>query len=93
MRDNEVFRKKIELKGKANLVSVSAEECCELSKELLKFLRSKGDIQHLAEEVADVEICIEQLRMIFPKLNTLTPMYRKFKIDRLRLVYLEENDK
>ena len=44
---------------------VALEELNECGKELCKVLRGKGDIAHLAEEVADATIMLEQVRIMF----------------------------
>lgn len=41
------------------------EEMAELQKEVCKELRGKGDIQHIAEELADVYIMIQQMQLIY----------------------------
>jgi hypothetical protein len=38
------------------------EECSELSKEMTKFLRGYDNIEHIKEEIADVEIVIESIK-------------------------------
>ena len=45
--------------------AVAIEEMSELIKELTKDKRGKGDINHIAEEIADVEIMIEQLKIYY----------------------------
>ena len=44
---------------------VAIEELSELQKEITKNLRGKGDLDHMAEEIADVRIMLEQLMMAF----------------------------
>jgi hypothetical protein len=44
---------------------VAIEELSECSKEICKVLRGKGDPQHLAEEIADATIMLEQIRFFF----------------------------
>jgi NTP pyrophosphatase (non-canonical NTP hydrolase) len=46
-------------------LTVAIEELTELAKEICKAKRYMGDIDHLAEELADVEIMCEQLRFIY----------------------------
>jgi len=36
-----------------------------LTKELSKVIRGRGNTNHISEEIADVEIMLEQLRVIF----------------------------
>ena len=52
--------------GKAPQLRMLAEECSELAKEALKAIRSKGDNRNaLIEEMADVEIMMEQNRYLW----------------------------
>ena len=62
------------------------EEMSELTKELAKSLNSNMDRQHIAEEVADVKIMIEQIELFF-EIEALVKQYKRKKLDRLeRLV-------
>lgn len=44
---------------------VAVEELSECQKEICKVLRGKGNLENLAEEIADATICLEQLRYFF----------------------------
>jgi hypothetical protein len=44
---------------------VALEELSEVAKEICKHMRRKGSTYHLAEEVADATIMLEQVRQIF----------------------------
>lgn len=44
---------------------VALEELSEVQKEICKALRGKANVFHLAEEVADATIMLEQVRQIF----------------------------
>lgn len=44
---------------------VVLEEMSELAKEICKSVRGKDNTEEIAEEVADVEIMLEQVKMIF----------------------------
>jgi len=63
--EKEIYLKAIKTFGKNKQLVVAMEECSELIKELSKCIRDKGNIQNLAEEIADVEIMIGQLLLIF----------------------------
>ena len=62
MENNEIYEKLLKKYTLNKQYVVAIEELAELQKELTKALRSKGDIDHIAEEIADVEIMIEQLK-------------------------------
>ena len=62
---------------------VAIEELSELQKELCKYLRDEGgSIDHLAEEVADVEIMLAQLKYAFC-INSDVARHKRFKLGRL----------
>ncbi len=44
---------------------VALEELSECQKEICKILRGGHDQAHLAEEIADATICLEQMRLFF----------------------------
>lgn len=50
---------------------VALEELSECQKEICKILRGNGNLEHLAEEVADATIMLEQLQMIFALNDTV----------------------
>lgn len=62
-----VYFRAIEKWGKDNQKLIVVEELAELSKELTKMLRvdAQHDLGNIAEEVADVEIAIELLEVIY----------------------------
>lgn len=61
----EVYADAIETYGPVAQLVVALEELSECQKEICKVLRDKGDMKHLAEEVADAIIMLEQIRQIF----------------------------
>ena len=63
---------------------VAIEELSELQKEISKFIRCKGDILGLKEEIADVYIVLEQLKIIYNISDYDIDSYKKFKIDKLK---------
>lgn len=68
--------------GERTQMVVALEELSECQKEICKFLRGEGDAGHLAEEIADATICLEQMRYIFG-LNSLVCDKMDEKILRL----------
>lgn len=61
---------------------VAMEELGELIQEVSKQLRGKGDPEHLAEEIADVKIMLDQL-VIMHNLFRKVDEYREAKTSRL----------
>ena len=68
--------------GTRNQLIVAVEELSECQKEICKFLRGCGDIEHLAEEVADATIMLEQIRLMF-NINDCVCNFMDEKIKRL----------
>ena len=60
-----VVKKSIEHYGKDVQSTVCMEECAELIQAISKEKRGKSDKCNLAEEMADVIICIEMLKQIY----------------------------
>ena len=80
---NEVLKAAIAHYGEQMQVVVAIEELSELQKELTKLLRGQADERHINEEMADVEIMLEQLKLMFGNRAAVTYWEHK-KIDRLR---------
>lgn len=73
-----------------------AEECGELTQAAMKSMCAEdfnASLWHLAEEMADVEIVIDQFRLAFPQLID-GPMgdWREKKLDRLAQMVEVERD-
>jgi len=64
-------------------IDMCIEEMSELIKELLKFKRGKENIDHICEEIADVEITTGQMKLIFDKDKILVNKYIQEKLVRL----------
>ena len=63
--DSDIIKRSIEHYGKDVQSTVCMEECAELIQAISKEKRGKSDKDHLAEEMADVIICIEMLKQIY----------------------------
>ena len=78
--------------GDAQVV-VAIEELSELQKELCKVLRHKHNRNNLIEEMADVEIMLEQMKMYFFIYEEEIEAIKKQKIERTKNRLLEvENE-
>jgi len=64
-------------------VLMAIEEMSELTKEICKIHRGKADMEALADEIADVAIMLEQLRLIYD-LNDKVCEHMDYKIQRLQ---------
>jgi NTP pyrophosphatase (non-canonical NTP hydrolase) len=82
----QVYEKALYKWGRNAQIIKAIEEMSELTKELAKLINKQGDLGHIAEEIADTKIMIEQLEMIL-NIKGMVEKYRQEKIDRLeRLV-------
>ena len=77
-----VYEKAIARNGALLQAIVALEELSEAQKEICKLLREKGNLEHLAEEVADATIMLEQLRVMF-NINDRVCEYMDAKVQRL----------
>lgn len=62
--------------------NVAIEEMSELTKEICKDKRGNLNKLHMAEEIADVEIMISQLKLMYKNEN-LVEVYKSRKMKRL----------
>ena len=83
MNREEIYKELIQRYGEAQIV-VAVEEVSELQKELCKYLRKKGNKHNLAEEMADVEIMLEQMKMYFHIENESIEQIKEQKIERTK---------
>lgn len=58
--------------------------------ELCKYLRQKGNYEHTCEELADVEIMLEQLKLMF-NCHDKVQQYKEQKLSRLKRLLQEDN--
>lgn len=65
MESSQVLEKAIEVYGKDLQKQVAIEEMAELTKEICKDFRGKGNREHIIEEIADVCIILDQLMTIY----------------------------
>ena len=86
MDKEKIYRKVIGKYGIEAQLDMVIEEMSELTKEICKIKRGKGKYMNIVEEIADVEIMLDQLKMICQiRVNVLHDM--KFqKLERLKEV-------
>ena len=65
MESSQVLEKAIEVYGADLQKQVAIEEMAELTKEICKDFRGKGNREHIIEEMADVCIMLDQLMIIY----------------------------
>lgn len=87
-----VYTKALIAYGDRMQMTVAVEELAECQKEICKILRGGENFPHLAEEIADATIMLEQLRIMF-NINEQVCEYMDQKVwrleERLRDVHAE----
>ena len=79
----DILKQAIAHYGDKMQLTVAMEEMAELQKELSKAIRGNPDYSHIAEEIADVEIMVEQLKIIFD-CKFQVSSWKHTKLERLR---------
>ena len=82
MNERQILGRAISFYGSEIQRVVAIEELSELQKELCKSLRSGADRPHIAEEIADVQIVLEQMMMLY-ECHEDVSIWRHKKVNRL----------
>lgn len=77
-----IYRAALETFGKSSQMQVAIEEMSELTKELCKHRRGRDNVEAIAEEIADVEIMLQQMVMLFDCSFTVDK-FHWYKLERL----------
>lgn len=64
-KSKNILRQAIKKYGEKTRKIHTIEEMTELGKEICKDIRERGNIENITEEIADVEIMIAQLKMVY----------------------------
>ena len=73
-------------RNKEKQLIVALEELSELQKEITKNLRKKSNIDNLIEEIADVQIIIEQLKYYFNIPEESVNEVMEYKLERTKKI-------
>ena len=73
-------------RNKEKQLIVALEELSELQKEITKNLRKKSNIDNLIEEIADVQIIIEQLKYYFNIPEESVNEVMDYKLERTKKI-------
>lgn len=82
MDAKKIYRDALDKFGADMQALVCIEEMSELQKELCKQTRGKGHRLHIAEEIADVQIMLAQMIMLYD-LEDFVNEWRAYKLERL----------
>lgn len=83
MDSKELYTQLITLYGVQQVI-VAIEELSELQKELCKALRNNSNYDNIVEEIADVEIMLEQMKIYFEINEDEIEEMKKHKIKRTK---------
>lgn len=83
MNSLEILKKAISTYGKEAQLDMCIEEMSELTKEICKHKRGFDNKNEIIEEIADVYIMLEQMKMIFRISEEQINKQIDFKIERL----------
>lgn len=78
----EQLQKIIDHYGHRSQKEMLFEEIAELQKEICKELRGKGDKHHIAEELADVYVMLQQLQLMYVISDETIALEVQKKIER-----------
>lgn len=79
---DEIYKKALSTWGLNAQIDMCIEEMSELMQAFSKYKRGIGDVNQIAEEMADVSIMLEQMAMAFDCHNKIV-WYKQFKLTRL----------
>lgn len=80
----EILQQAIRHYGRQHQQTKAVEELGELQQAILKCLDGRCDLNNLTEEIADVEIVLEQIKMMFPINEETLKTIKARKILRLK---------
>jgi len=85
----ELYTSLLAQNGQNEQLMVAIEEMSELTKELTKMSRGNGSTMKLTEEIADVSICLEQIKLFFNIEDKDIELFKQFKLKRLEHFYIK----
>ena len=83
MTRDEILKNALQHYGANSQQIVAIEEMSELTKELCKVSRGEENAAHIAEEIADVRIMLDQMEILFD-CRKQVEMIESGKLERLR---------
>ena len=90
--EKDVFEKALQTYGGEHQQKKLLEEMAELQKEICKHWDGAQNLDKIADEMADVEILLDQMKLLFQN-SSLVELRRSFKVDRLyQRIMMREGD-
>lgn len=75
----EIYKRAIETYGKDAQLKMAIEEMAEITQAICKNFRGNDNIENIIEEIADVEIMLAQLKLIYGIEQYKVDMYKGLK--------------
>lgn len=79
MNEQEIYQKALQKWGSELQIIMMIEEMSELTKEMTKWFRGKYDVNHIIEEIVDVEIMLNQMKLLVKEY----PAYERIRKEKL----------
>ena len=90
--EKKFFKKSILHFGTDVQMTMCIEECAELIQAISKFKRGKKNaIDNLLEEIADVQIMLDQMKLMFDNNDERISLIRTQKLNRLKSIIDDQN--
>lgn len=83
MDERDVYKQALEKWGAEVQICMVFEEMAELQKELCKYKRGNVNFHSIAEEIADVEIMLGQMKILFG-IEGAVENFKEYKLERLK---------
>lgn len=80
--NDDLYSRAVNTFGETSRLILAIEEMSELTKELSKYIRGRQNIGGICEKMADVEIMLEQLKIVFRN-RAAVDYHRSQKLQRL----------
>jgi hypothetical protein len=81
--NKELYTKLLQTYGDKQII-IAIEELSELQKELCKSLRNKTNFHNILEEIVDVEIMVEQMKIYFDIHEEDVEAMKEYKLERTK---------
>lgn len=79
---DEVLRSAVEVWGEDLQIDIAIEELSELTTELARRQRGRDSYSAIVEEIADVQLCLDQLKLMYNRESV--EMAEQSKVERLK---------
>lgn len=80
--NDDLYSRAVNTFGETSRLILAIEEMSELTKELSKYIRGRQNVGGICEEMVDVEIMLEQLKIVFRN-RAAVDYHRSQKLQRL----------